>query len=135
MRYTNRMRGYSLIELMIVIVILGILASVILPIYREHVRESRRSEARAAIEEIRNLEYEFFGNTKRYGSIAELGYPAQTPGNHYQLAINSSAQRFSATATAINNQLSDLNCRVFTLTSVDSLISYNSGGTQTIDCW
>lgn len=124
-----------MVELMIVIAIVGILASVAVPMYREHVIESRRSEARAAIEEIRNRQYEFFQNYKRYGTLAEISQPDTTPGGYYQLAVTTSALRFSATATAINNQTDDTECAVFSVTSVDTFVSYDSGSGQTFDCW
>ncbi len=131
----NRQKGFSLIELMIVITIVGLLASVALPKYREHVIQSRRSEARSAIEEIRNLQYEFFQNYKRYGTLAEINQATTTPGGYYQLGVTANLLRFSATATAIGNQASDQECAVFSLTSVDTFISYNASSSQTYDCW
>lgn len=130
-----RQSGFSLIELMIVITIVGILASVALPKYREHVIQSRRSEARSAIEEIRNLQYEFFQNYKRYGTLSEINHATTTPGGYYQLGVTANVLRFSATATAIGNQASDNECAVFSLTSVDTFVSYNTNSSQTFDCW
>ena len=124
-----------MVELMIVVAIVGILASVAVPMYREHVLQSRRSEARAAIEEIRNRQYEFFQNYKRYGSLTEISQPDTTPGGYYLLTVAASALRFSATATAINNQVEDTECAVFSITSVDTFISYDSSNGQTYDCW
>jgi type IV pilus assembly protein PilE len=74
--FPQKTQGFSLIELVIVVTILGILASIILPTYQDHVLQSRRSEARAALQDIQNLEYEFFQNYKRYGTRDEIGYPA-----------------------------------------------------------
>ena len=130
-----RAGGFSMIELMIVVAIVGILASVAMPMYREHVLESRRSEARAAIEEIRNRQYEFFQNYKRYGTLTEISQPNTTPGGYYQLAVNAGALRFSASATAIGNQTDDVECAVFSVTSVDTFVSYDSSSGQTFDCW
>jgi type IV pilus assembly protein PilE len=127
--------GFSMVELMIVIAIVGILASVAVPMYREHVIDSRRSEARAAIEEIRNRQYEFFQNYKRYGTLSEINQPNTTPGGYYQLAVATSALRFSATATAINNQADDTECAVFSVTSVDTFVSYDLSSSQTFNCW
>ena len=131
----SRASGFSMIELMIVVAIIGILASVAMPMYREHVLESRRSEARAAIEEIRNRQYEFFQNYKRYGNLTEISQPDTTPGGYYQLAVNAGALRFSASATAIGNQTEDVDCTVFSVTSVDTFVSYDSSNNQTFDCW
>ena len=127
--------GFTIIELMIVVLIIAILASIGIPMYREHVLQSRRSEARAAIEQIRNLQYEFFQSYNRYGSLTDIGQTGVTPGGYYIVTTNVSGFRFSAVATATGNQSDDEECAVFMLTSVESYVSYNGDNNQTYDCW
>jgi len=128
-------KGFTLIELMIVVTIVGVISALALPSYFENVKHSRRSEARNAIGEIRNLELEFFQNYKRYGTLAEIGYTTPTPGGNYQLAIVATALTFSATATAIGNQAKDDDCAVFGVNVNGTLVSYNSASVQSSDCW
>jgi type IV pilus assembly protein PilE len=128
-------KGFTLVELIIVVTILGILASIILPTYKDHVLQSRRSEARAAIQEIRNLEYEFFQNYKRYGDRGEIGYSSTTPNGYYQLAVVDNGLKFSATATAIGKQLQDTPCRIFSITSTQVLLGFDSDNNLNNDCW
>ena len=133
---TSARKGFTLIELLIVVVIVAILASVALPIYVEHVLQSRRSEARAAIEDIRNLENEFFLNYKRYGDLDDLNYTSTTSGGYYDLSISSGTLEYTATATAIGRQAQDETCAVFQITSIATLVSFNTDGNNTTDdCW
>jgi type IV pilus assembly protein PilE len=127
--------GFSLIELMVVVTVLAILSSIALPIYRDYILQARRSEARAALEEIRNLQHEFFQNYKRFASRTELGYSNTTEHAYYQINISPNTLRYSATATAIGNQSDDRDCAQFSYTSIGALIAYDSASNLNSDCW
>lgn len=58
--------GFSLVELMIVIVIIGVLAAVAVPIYSNNVQKAKRSEADAALGSIRTQLDIFKGEFGRY---------------------------------------------------------------------
>ncbi len=62
----RKARGFTLIELMIVVVIVAILASIALPSYQEQVRKSRRADAKAALMELSGFMERFYAANGRY---------------------------------------------------------------------
>jgi type IV pilus assembly protein PilE len=110
-------RGFTLIELMIAVVVVGILASLAYPSFMGAIRKSRRSEAFTALSAIQQAQERWRGNNSSYaGSLtatppAGLGLPSTTPGAHYAMSIaNSGATTYEAIATANSGQSGDGNC-------------------------
>ena len=74
---TRIQRGFTLVELMIVLVIVGILTSIAYPSYVEYMRRAKRAEAKALISDVSaRLERYFFDNNKYTLSMSDLGFPA-----------------------------------------------------------
>lgn len=76
-RRTYTFFGFSLIELMIVIVIIGVLASIAIPNYTKYVRKSRTAEAEANINSIGQYEEQYYSENNRYASAGPN--PATVP--------------------------------------------------------
>ena len=157
----TKQRGFTLIELVIAMVIAAILASLAIPAYSSYVRKSRRTEAKTALLDMASLEERFFSTQNSYTSTpADLGFgtaatPLTTPfaigSGYYNItAITPTAATapappttpagtpasFVITATAINDQLKDTQCRTFTVSSNGTQTSQDSSGTDTTaTCW
>lgn len=118
----RRQTGITLVELLTVAVIIGILASVALPGYRNYVVRTNRAEVKAALlSTAAGLErcYTQY-NTYDNGSCpAVKGMPGPLPsGNYYIRAEKLSATEFELWGEPLNNQkLSDTTCGIFILTS------------------
>ena len=96
------MRGVTLLELMIVLAIIAIIVAFAYPNYRDFTDRAKRTEAKAILLEIAQNEERFYLQNNRYGSLAELGYPAplMTDSGAYQVTMGpADANNFTATAT------------------------------------
>lgn len=147
MKKITHHNGFSLIELMIVVAIVGILASVVLPSYQEYVRRAARSEARAALLHMAQLQERNFTDRGAYvailaGARTDGWQNANWSGSNYgsrkyDLAVALSAAcgtntvPFVITATP-GNGFSDPTCGNLTLCS-DGTRGSTAGNTAT--CW
>ena len=139
---TNKTRGFTLIELMIVVAILGIIAAVGYPSYLEHVKKSRRAEGMGHLLELADRMERFYSDKGTYAG-ATLGtgasdiFPATTDDGHYTLsfvgALDNVSFTISATPTPKGKQNTD-KCHTFTMTSL-GVKSVSGGSLSADDCW
>jgi type IV pilus assembly protein PilE len=71
-----RARGFTLIELVITIAIVGVLVAVALPTYRDHMRKSRRAEAQAYLMAVAGRQQQFLIDSRSYAAnLATINIP------------------------------------------------------------
>jgi len=140
-------RGFTLIEVMIVVVMIAILSAIALPQYRDYVVRSNRSVAKNLLTQIADRQEQFYVSNKEYAdALTDLGYPGDTfyadkgsnplaadPGDAlYTIALDAStATTFTLSATPKNEQAEDTKCTKFTLNQAGQR---THTGTAT-DCW
>jgi type IV pilus assembly protein PilE len=100
--------GVTLIELMIVIVVVGILAAIAVPSYRNYLVRSQRTDARTILLKLQSAQERFFLQQRRYADNGELtvappnglGLTSQSDHGFYDLSIDLGPDGFEYRATA-----------------------------------
>ncbi len=141
--------GFTLIELMITLLVVGILAAIAYPIYEHQVAEAHRTDARNALLELAAREQRYYAMYNAYTSnAADLGYTGSWPitiGSGYyavespNVTTTNGLPAFSLTAETVSayQAQEDPTCSTFTVTSTGAESSTDSAGnTNPADtCW
>jgi len=129
----NKSSGFTLIELMITVAIVGIIASVAYPSYVDSVARSDRTEAQRELLRIANLEEQFFSDNRVYTTdMTKLTLPASalTESGNYQITATITASTFKLTATAKASQLTkDPDCTTLSIDETGKKTAENT------TCW
>ena len=130
------MKGVTLTELMIVVVIVGILTAIAYPSYRQYAARAKRNEAKAALLQIATNQERFYLQNNTYTTnMTSLGFPVAanflSDTESYIITVNAAdANDFTATATYQHGDEEAAKCASFTIDGRGTKAS-----TPLADCW
>ena len=130
----NKPHGFTLIELMIVVVVVSILAAIAVPSYNQYVLRGRLTEAFSALASAQASAENFWSNNRTYvGFNTSSGFPAATSNFTYNLS-NQTASTYTITATGASSALTGF---VFTIDQNGNKATTGvpSGWTTSTSCW
>ena len=146
-----KFKGFTLVELMIVVSIVGILASIAIPSYSQYVTRANRLDATTIIFQLAQAQEKYFASNLRYAvSTQDLGYPEvfTSDEGYYTVTIAGKAadgatdcdarcQGFLITATAVKGgRMASDECAEFTLVSNGTRAAVDKDDTDLTDtCW
>lgn len=147
MKITNNIamrsaQGFTLIEILVVVVIVSILMAIALPSYQDSVRKARRSDAMSALMDAANRQEQVMLDFNSYTTdMTALGFatdPMISPEGDYSIDAVAgpsgiaTSYRLTATPVTGSQQVGDTKCGAFTLTSTGTKTASGSLGSE---CW
>jgi type IV pilus assembly protein PilE len=137
MNHRPKNHGFSLIELLIVMVVASILAMIAVPSYQDSVRKSRRAEGKVLLTDTaQRLErcYSQFGSYDNDGCAIQDGADILSPGEFYTVTVAiPNATTFTLTAAPEGPQVDDEMCGELSLTNTG--LRDRSGSADMDRCW
>jgi len=121
--------GFTLIELMIVVAIIGILAGIAYPAYQDYVTRAKRADAKVALLSLQLAQEKYRANNVSYGTLFQLGLVAadtdlsmDSPDESYTIALTGTLDGSTYTITAIPGH-TDADCEIFVMNEDGKVLS------------
>ncbi len=134
-------KGFTLIELMIVIAVVGILAAVAYPSYTDYVIRAKRGDAKAALLAVQIAEEKYRANNTTYGDMDDLGVLTfndpdyvSDDGHYTVTASNVTGTSYTLTATP-KSPHSDAECGNLIITFASGTETKSASAGDKAACW
>lgn len=111
----NQSQGFTLIEVMVIVVIVGILAAVAYPTYQFAIRKAKRSEGKAALMQLMQQEERYYSQNTTYITFSSVSTASNEKRFKWFSADNAASSAYEINAAACENDLIQ-NCVKLTAT-------------------
>ena len=130
-------RGFTLVELLVVVAVIGILAAIAVPQYYDHVMRSKIAEATATLSEHRVRMEQYFQDNRTYVGACAAGTVAPTPtGRYFTYACsNLAATTYTVTATGVASQGMDGFVYTINQANARATTGVPTGWATNSNCW
>ena len=128
-------KGFTLIELMVAVVVIGILAAIAIPNYQQFTRKAKRTDATTALTALQQAQAKLRATCRFYAgalgaggcdttdpataAATQVNVPVTSENSLYNIALisgDSDGNSYTAIASATGSQAGDLDCLTFVLT-------------------
>jgi type IV pilus assembly protein PilE len=134
-----RSRGFTLIELMMAVAIVGILAAIAIPAYRSYVLRGNRTDAIRALTYYQQALERCYSQNFTYVGCAQIpALPVASGDGYYSINMTpaATATTYTLVATATGSQAADTQCATMQVTNTGQQQSFDSASVDTTStCW
>jgi len=139
----NNVKGFTLVELMIVVAIIGIVGAIALPSYNKFtLRSHRADDGKVHMAKIIDRQERFYLQTNAYTTVftaAGLNISNTSPDGFYTFTITLTGvpanQAFDIVATAVGEQVNDIDCATLKISSTGLKSATAGTGGDATKCW
>jgi type IV pilus assembly protein PilE len=138
-------KGFTLVELLVVVAIMGLLVAIALPSYRRSVLKSHRADAQISLSSLATQQEKFYFRTNNYADdfsdivndVSASIVTIDSDEAYYTITLDAPAdlRSWSMTAVPQGDQADDLACAEITLTSLGAKTAKDAEGNASGECW
>ncbi len=130
--------GFTLVELLVTIIVIGILISIAYPSYKDYIMKSRRTDALQTLSQDQLILERCYSSNFSYSAAcgALPAFPQTSTQGFYSITIsNLGTSTYTLTATPIGAQAQDTTCASISVNQANARTASDSTNTSQSVCW
>lgn len=131
-KFKKCLQGFTLIELMVTVAIIGVLAAIAYPSYTEYVTRAKRADGKATLLLIQLAQEKWRANNTNYATKAQLGITV-SPDGHYTVNDFTNISGTTYTVTVSPSGFTDAKCGTLGINEAGT--KTETGSDTAANCW